>query len=163
MDERVKAAIEALLRAFPPAALEPSEALREWGRTYTDHEAFERGVSGRTWVDLPAAFLERQHDALPFLGPRSFATYLPAYVTAVLRRGPELDALPGFLAGTLTRDLDDGDRFDARVSALSGEQRRAIARALEALEASATTAHDRARWSAALDGYWRSVASETAR
>ncbi|HWU87411.1 MAG TPA: hypothetical protein VN253_09050, partial [Kofleriaceae bacterium] len=126
-------ALGELLRTFSPHPLDPTRAFADWGTTYTDAVKFEDGVRGRSWTELPASFLEYHHDALPFLHPRSIGDYLPAYLAVLLRGDPALDALPGFLLGILTRD--DPGRFDARFAYLSLEQRRAVARALVALEA----------------------------
>src|ERR1700733_10465472 len=122
----------ALQKAFPAKPFDPMDAFSEWGISYTSGDAFKEGVRGRTWVELPAAFLEWHHDALMFLGPSSVCDYLPAYIAVVLRGDPALSALPTFLFGVLTRS--DSARFDARFSGLAHEQKVAIKCALEALE-----------------------------
>lgn len=142
-----------VVRAFPPHPLDPANAFAEWGTTYLDAVKFEDGVRARTWTELPASFLEYHHDALPFLGPRSIGEYLPAYLAVLLRGDPALDALPGFLLGILTRD--DPDRFDVRFAHLSPEQRRAIARALVALEAAWEGSRRQSDVREPLDRYWR--------
>jgi hypothetical protein len=129
----IEAAIKNLTHAFPPHPLDPTAAFSEWGGTYTDAERFRQGVRGRVWSDLDAAFLERSHDALVFLGPSSIADYLPAYLASLLRRDRALSALPSFLFGVLTRGTDT-ERFDARFARLTSAQRTAIASALAAFE-----------------------------
>jgi hypothetical protein len=148
------AELETLERAFPPQPVDPGAAFAEWGGTHVDAEAFREGVRGKRWTELEPAFLERHHDALVFLGPASIATYLPAYLAALVRRDPALSALPGFLLGVLTRGRD-GERFDARFSELTSEQRRAVARVLAAHEAELAGSSRQEDVRVALDSYWR--------
>lgn len=145
---------QSLERAFPPHSIDPEGAFAEWGGTYVDAEAFRRGVRGKKWPDLDATFLERHHDALVFLGPHSIADYIPAYLAAVVRRAPELDAAPGFLLDILTRRGED-ERFDARFARLTREQQRAVAHALEAYEREVAGSSRQADVTSALDSFWR--------
>jgi hypothetical protein len=86
--------IEILNREFPRYPIDPTDTFAEWGGTYVDASAFRIGVSGRTWTELDAAFLERYHDALVFLGPSSIPEYLPAYLAKFVQRNRALSALP---------------------------------------------------------------------
>jgi hypothetical protein len=101
-------------------------------------------------------FLERNHDALVFLGPSSIADYLPAYLASLLRRDRELSALPSFLFGILVRGKDTA-RFDERVSQLTREQREAIATALATFESEVAGTSRQQDVSEVLDSYWRSL------
>jgi hypothetical protein len=105
---------------------------------------------------LSPVFLERNHDALVFFGPSSITTYLPAYLTSLLRRDRELSAMPSFLFAVLRRG-DDPERFDARFAQLTGAQRRAIASALLAYENEVEGTSRQQDVKEVLDGYWRSV------
>lgn len=146
------AALNELVEAFPPHALDPAHAFDEWGATYVDYESFEREVRGKRWNEVPATFWEFHHDALFFLGPSVMPDYLPGYLAAVVRREAALSALPGFLLEALTRR--EGERFDERFSRLTSPQRRAVRSALLVLETE-LTGDPRAAVSAALDSYWR--------
>jgi hypothetical protein len=148
--------IDKLTAAFPPAPLDPTSAFAEWGTTFLDAAKFRAAVAGKRWTELPAELLEYMHDALVFLGPSSIADYLPAYLASLLRRDPELSAMPGFLLGTLTRSAADADRFDARFARLTIAQRRAVASALVVYEAAVMGTPRREAVTAALDSYWRS-------
>lgn len=152
----IESEIEKLAEAFPPHSIDTATAFEEWGGTYTDAEQFRRGVRGRAWTELDAAFLERHHDALVFLGPSSIADYLPAYLASLLRRDPELSALPSFLLGVLTRGQDPA-RFDERFARLTPLQRQAIASALVAHEAELEGMSRQRDVTEVLDGYWRSL------
>lgn len=149
--------LEQLKVAFPVHPLDAKDAFREWGGTHLDAEAFRRGVTGLTWDALPAAFLERHHDALVFLGPSSITEYLPAYLAAFARRDPSLSAMPSFLLGVLTRS-GDGSRFDERFAQLTNAQRRAVARVLVSCEQELEGSSRQREVSDALDSYWRSQA-----
>ena len=146
--------LENLERVFPPRPIDPADAFAEWGGTYVDADAFRDGVRGMRWTDLDGAFLERHHDALVFFGPASISKYLPAYLRALVRRDPALDALPTFLLSVLTPDGDEG-RFEARFERLTAARRRAIARVLAAHEIELAGSSRQAEVRAALDGYWR--------
>jgi len=152
----IEAEIKNLTQAFPPHPLDPAAAFSEWGGTYTDAERFRQGVRGRAWTALDAAFLEHSHDALVFLGPSSIADYLPAYLASLLRRDPELSALPSFLLGVLTRGTDT-ERFDARFAQLAAGQRVAVATALAAFEVDVEGTSRQQDATEALDSYWRSL------
>ena len=143
-----------LARVFPPHAIDPTHAFSERGGTHVDANVFRDGVRGKQWTELDGEFLERHHDALVFFGPTSMPEYLPAYVSALVRRDPALSALPGFLLGTLTRDADDR-HFDTLFGRLTTEQRRAIARALAAYEADVAGTPRQTDVTTALDSYWR--------
>src|SRR5262245_1631268 len=95
---RIETIIDDLTRAFPTSSSDiiPSD----------DDE----------WPEMSSTleFLERNHDALMFLGPALLGDFLPAFLAAVLRRAPELDALPSFLLRSLTPACD-ADRVRARV------------------------------------------------
>ena len=145
-----------LTRAFPPHPIDPVAAFGEWGGTYTDAERFREGVRGRLWTELTTAFLERNHDALVFLGPASIADYLPAYMTSLLRRDPALSALPSFLFGVLTRGQDP-ERFDTRFAHLTVTQREAIASALASYERDVDGTSRQQDVTEALNSYWRSL------
>jgi len=160
------AVIADLQRAFPPGLLAPAGAFDAWGTTYLSVDDFERRSRGETWRSLSAAFLEFHHDALFMLDSAAFAAYLPAYLRAVLLERDQLDALPGFLIGALSRRIDDEAlrvRFDRRVSALDRAQRAAVAQALEFLASHTDDSQPalRRRWHAALDSYWSTPARET--
>ena len=71
-----------------------------------DAQRFQAGVAGRCWTELEAAFLEQHHDALVFFSPASMPDYLPAYVAAYVDHAPDLDMIPEFLRGVLTRSSD---------------------------------------------------------
>ncbi|HET9627517.1 MAG TPA: DUF6714 family protein [Kofleriaceae bacterium] len=152
----MEAEIKNLAQAFPPHPLEPTTAFREWGGTYTDAERFRQGVRGRSWPELDAAFLERHHDALVFLGPSSIADYLPAYLATLLRRDRELSALPSFLWGVLTRGAS-AERFDERFAQLTTAQRAAIATALAEHEHELEGTSRQEDVTEVLDSYWRSL------
>lgn len=149
--------LEELKVAFPVHPLDANDAFREWGGTHLDADAFRRGVAGRTWDVLPAAFLEHHHDALVFLGPSAIAEYLPAYLAAFARRDPALSAMPSFLLGVLTRS-GDGTRFDERFAQLTKPQQRAVARVLLACESELAGSSQQRDVTQALDSYWRSQA-----
>ena len=93
----VETEIQNLVKAFPPQPIDPRRAFVEWGGTYPDAQRFRDDVSGKPWTELSPAFLEQAHDALVFLGPSTIADYLPAFLSAILRRDRELNALPSFL------------------------------------------------------------------
>jgi len=159
MDLSTAAQIENLKTAFPPHPLDPTLAFDEWGPTYLDAARFRTGTAGRSWPDLPAAFLEWAHDALVFFGPSSIGEYLPAYLASLLRRDGELSAMPGFLLyGVLTRR--DAERFDARFAQLTGVQRKAVAAALLAYERDVAGTPRQTDVTEALDSYWRSLIAE---
>jgi hypothetical protein len=147
-----EAALAELHAVFPPRPLDTSTIFAEWGSSYTDAASFRAGAQGKAWDDLPAIFLERHHDALPFLGPAAVAELIPAYLSAALRGGPELDMLPGFTLSVLTPDVEP-ERFARRFEVLLGVQRQAIARALVAWEAARAGAQPEI--TRALDSYWR--------
>jgi hypothetical protein len=151
--------IKGLTQAFPPHPLDPNAAFSEWGGTYTDADRFRQGVRGRVWSELDAAFLERSHDAVVFLGPSSIADYLPAYLASLLRRDRELSALPSFLFGVLTRGTDT-QRFDARFAQLTAAQRVVVANALAAFEVEVEGTSRQQDVTDALDSYWRSLRSQ---
>ncbi|HEU0034477.1 MAG TPA: DUF6714 family protein [Kofleriaceae bacterium] len=155
----IESEIQKLVQAFPPHPLDASAAFAEWGRTHTSGPEFQRAVDGREWFELEPALLERNHDALVFFGPSSIADYLPAYLASVLRRDPELSAMPMFLFSVLTRGADPA-RFDARFARLTDAQRRAIASALAAFEAEVAGTSRQQDVTAALDSYWRSQLTE---
>jgi hypothetical protein len=149
-------ALDEILAAFPPHSLDPAHAFDDWGTTYLDAERFERDVTGKQWSALPSSFWEFHHDALFFLGPSVMPQYLPGFLSAVLRRDPRLDALPGFLLEALTRR--EGERFDQRFACLTNAQRLAVRDALLALDADVAGQSRKADIAAALDSYWRAVA-----
>lgn len=151
----MKTVIDQLRTAFPPQPLDPESAFAEWGGTYQDASSFKSEARGKRWDELSSGFLERHHDALRALGPQALIAVIPAFLAAALRRDEELDMLPTFLLGTLTRSTADGDRFDARFGALATAQRQAIARALEAWESSLEGSQDERAVTEALDSYWR--------
>jgi hypothetical protein len=159
MTEAIQRAIDELRVAFPPRPLETASAFAEWGTTYLDSEKYRREAEGKRWDELSPRFLEFHHDALVFLGPAALVEVIPAYLAAALRRDPELDMLPTFLRSLLTRGADDA-RFDARFGRLTPAQRQAIARALEAWEASREGSHVQRSITEALDSYWRTTRSE---
>jgi len=108
----LKTALSELAAAFPATDLES-----------------ERAFGGRTWRELDPEFLEYHHDAMLFLTPEAFGSYLPAYLTAVANGGPAIRNLPTFLRGALTRTRDP-QRFDARIrtpveGATAGDRQRA--------------------------------------
>jgi uncharacterized protein (DUF58 family) len=152
----IESEIKNLTKAFPPHPIDPVAAFSEWGGTYTDAEEFRQGVRGRAWTELEAVFLERNHDALVFLGPASIADYLPAYLASLLRRDRELSALPSFLFSVLTRGKDT-ERFDARFARLTAAQRQAIASALAAFEVEMEGTSRQQDVTEVLDSYWRSL------
>jgi hypothetical protein len=119
---RIETIIDDLTRAFPPYSLDAAPS--------GDPE----------WPEMSSTleFLERNHDALMFLGPAVLGDYLPAFLAAVLRRAPELDVLPTFLIRSLTHGVDI-DRVRARVERFTFAQRRAVENAIAALE----TIHER--------------------
>jgi len=146
-----------LASAFPPHALDPTNAFTEWGLTHVDANAFEDGVRGKRWTELAGAVLEHHHDALVFFGPSSMPDYLPAYLSALVQRDPALSAMPSFLLGVLTRK-PNASRFDALYGNLTLEQRRAIARVLISYEAEVAGSPRQADVTEALDSYWRDQA-----
>lgn len=157
-------AMDDLTKVFPPHPLDPERAFDAWGGTYGNVDDFKAGVRGRPWTALEPGFLEFHHDSLFFLGPESFADYLPAFLAAVVRRDEALSALPMFLLGALTRseeDPEEAKRFDARIAPLTHEQRRAVARALEVLEASHEFPHNQRDVARPLDSYWRALADRS--
>jgi len=148
--------LEQLMVVFPVRPLAATDAFRAWGGPYLAAAAFRRGVSGKTWDALSAAFLEHHHDALVFLGPSTISEYLPAYLAAFARRDPALSAMPSFLLGVLTRS-GDGTRFDARFAHLSEAQRQAVGRVLVACEQELAGSSQQRDVSEALDSYWRNM------
>jgi hypothetical protein len=156
MSTSLQQAIDELRKAFPPRRLDPERAFGDGGTTYLSGDEFKAGVRGKSWDALDAEFLEFHHDATVFLPPESFGEYLPAYLMILLERRPEARNLPAFLRGLLTRSSDPA-WFDARVERLTEEQKRAVARALEALEAAAESEYDKQDWAGVLDGYWRDL------
>lgn len=151
---------------FPPHPLDPSDAFRDWGGTYLDAHEFKHGVRGRPWTAIDGAFLEFHHDALYALGPAFLAEYLPACLAALLRNDDALDALPGFVAGALTRRAPDQDpegRFQSRIGALTEPQRQVVAEVLRHLELASVDSARRQRFSEALDSYWRAYLDAEAR
>lgn len=146
--------LEDLTRVFPAYLIDPRTTFEEWGGTHVDAQVFRDGVGGKRWTELGGAFLERHHDALVFFGPTSMPDYLPAYLSAFVRREPALSAMPSFLLGILTRGQLD-TRFDELYSRLTAEQRRAVARVLAAYEADVAGSSRQADVTAALDSYWR--------
>jgi hypothetical protein len=155
----VQDVIDELVDVFPPEPLDPADAFGEYGGTYLDADAFKAGVRGRSWNALPSELLELHHDAVHFLGPASFADYLPAFVAAIVRRDQALDQLPRYLLTALTRSDEHAgvEDFDARVARLTPAQQRAVARALEALEASHELPRNKRTVAVALDSYWRKL------
>lgn len=155
----VQEAIDELVNVFPPRPLDPEQAFAEYGGTYLDAEDFKAGVRGRSWNTLPSKFLEFHHDAVHFLGPASFADYLPAFLVAVVRRDDELDQLPRYLLTALTRSDEYAgvENFDARIEHLTPVQQRAVACALKALEASHELNRNKQTVAVTLDSYWRKL------
>lgn len=158
MNDEIQTAIAELRAAFPPHPLDVQSAFEEWGRTYNDGARFKTEAHGKRWDELPPQFLEFHHDALLFLEPAVLAQVVPAYLATALRRDPELDMLPRFLIGVLTRSEDNDnerDRFDARFGGLPAAQQEAIAHALQAWEQSFENPDRRRPISEALARYWR--------
>ena len=156
MSDKIQAAIEELRSAFPPRPLDVGVAFDEWGVTYLDSASFRAGAEGKRWDELPPAFLEFHHDAPLFLGWPVIADVVPAYLAVALQRAPELDMLPAFLVGALTRGIDNNAaRFDAQFAQLSLAQRRAIASALEAWAQSLQESDRRRQIRLALKSYWQ--------
>lgn len=149
-------ALDDLTKAFPPHPLDPEHAFGEGGTTYLSGDEFKAGVRGKSWDTLDAEFLEFHHDATVFLPPESFVDYLPAFLAVLLEKRPEVRNLPTFLRGLLTRSRDAA-WFDARIDRLTAEQKRAVARALEALEAAAEFEHNERDLAEVLDSYWRDL------
>lgn len=154
MEHRRRLAIDDLTHAFPPRPLNADQAFGASGTTYLNADAFRDGSRGQTWDRLASEFLEFHHDATVFLTPEAFVEYLPAFLAAVLKGGPELNGLPPFLRSALTRSRDPS-WFDARMDRLTAVQRSAVARALVALEESQTSRYDRQDYTEVLDEYWR--------
>ena len=158
MSDTIEVAIQELQSAFPPHPLDVRTAFDQWGVTYTDGASFQQGAQGKRWDELSPTFLEFHHDALLFLGWPVIVHVIPAYLAAALRRDPELDMLPSFLLGALTRGIDNNTtRFDAQFAQLSLAQRNAIALALEAWEQSFENSDRRRPIKAALKSYWRAT------
>lgn len=155
MSDTIQAVLEELRSAFPPHPLDVRTAFDQWGVTYTEAASFQAGAQGQRWDELLPAFLEFHHDAPLFLGWPVIAEVIPAYLAAALRRDPDLDMLPSFLLGALTRGIDNNTaRFDAQFAQLSLVQREAIARALETWEQSFSN-HDRGQpIRVAINSYW---------
>lgn len=105
---------------------------------------------------LDTKFLEFHHDAIVYLSPEAFIEYLPAFLTAVLKKSPELKGLPTFLRGVLTRG-DDAAWFNDRIERLTPEQKLAVARALEALEFAEELEHNKRDIAEVLNSYWRNL------
>lgn len=157
MTNTALASLNELKSAFPAVDLSPEHAFGEGGTTYLDGENFIEGVRGHTWQSLAPAFLEHHHDGLLFFTPGAFGDYIPAFVAAVAKGGPEIRNLPAFLRGALTRSRDP-QWFDARVSRLSGEQQSAIANVLIALEDQTESTLNKQDLTEVIDSYWRDVA-----
>src|SRR5262245_37998917 len=103
---------------------------------------------------LPAfAFLERNPDALRFVGPAMLED--ADLLVGILRHAPVLDSLPTFVVHALRRRSDV--RFVTRISRFTPAQRREIANALIALEASYEGSSRQHAVTVALDSYWRSL------
>lgn len=144
MGTSLQVAIDEIRKAFPSHPLDPDRAFGGNGTTYLNAETFEEGVRGKSWDMLDAEFLDFHHDALVFLSPEAFVEYLPAFLTAFLEKGHELNGLPTFLRGVLTRGSDTA-RFDARIGRLTPEQKIVVARALAALEEAEEFEHNKSR------------------
>lgn len=145
--------------AFPATVLASDRAFGEGGTTYLDGTKFIEGARGHTWRDLDTAFLEHHHDGMLFLTPEALVGYLPAFVAAVAKGGPEIRNLPAFLRGALTRTRDP-QWFDARISRMSSEQQRAIANVLATLEDRTESELDKKDLTEVVDSYWRALAKE---
>jgi hypothetical protein len=152
MTDSIETAIQDLRTEFPPHPLDTSDMFAEWGGSYLDASSFRAGAQGKRWDELSPHFLELHHDAMLFLGPAAVVEVIPAYLIAAMRGGPDLDMLPNFAIGVLTR-ADERERFDARFGTLPSTRKRAIARALEAWEMSLQGSHNQPPVSA--DSYWR--------
>jgi hypothetical protein len=142
--------IDKVLTAFTPRPVDASHSLLT---VRSPNFAIGRG----SWFELSVAFefLERNPDALAFVGPALLDD--PSFVTAVLRRANELDALPAYVVESLTRVPGD-DEFQTRIEdVLPYAHRREIALALASLEASFAEGPQREAVTEALDGYWRSL------
>ena len=153
-------ALRALDEAFPARPLD-SKIFRGPKGPVEGDEAFRSSIAGRSWRDLPVEFLRVHDEILEKLTPRGVTELLPAFLRArlveLLDRGPFTAAGPDPVLPALSRDATDRQRsatFDQRFADLSGEQRRAIAITLSALERSVEN-DDRSKVRQTLDSYWR--------
>lgn len=158
MQDAIQAAIDELKTAFPPHPLDTERNPAEWSVFNVDGNTFAKGVHGKSWDELMPRFLEFHHDALAFLGLEALVEVLPAYLTTAILRNRELDMLPTFLLGLLTRH-DDGKRFDALYGRLTPAQRQAVKNAIAAW-ANSPEVYPRQRVEIeALANNWRSMRS----
>ena len=149
-----------LSAAFPARKLDPAGAMGDAAVTYLDFPSFEAGSRGRSWGSLGWEFLKLHHDAIGFLTPTGLAAYLPAFLAAAIKHHEEVDVLPVFVAGGLTRRPDEPEelaRFDELLALLDDRQQKAIAAALEGLEALSENPFANAPEKQALDSYWRKL------
>jgi hypothetical protein len=149
-----------LSAAFPSHKLDPAAAMGDAAVTYLDFPSFETGSRGRTWGNLGWEYLKLHHDAIGFLTPAGLAEYLPAYLSAAIKHHEEVDVLPVFIAGGLTRRPDEPEelaRFDDLLARLDDRQQTAVAIALAGLEALSENPFPNAPETQALDSYWREL------
>ncbi len=87
MQNAAASVIEALERAFPQRV-----ALEEITRHDCDEcAAIRRGLTGRTWGEVPNAFAEAFYDSLPLLSADAYNAYLAVWLRASVEN-PDGDA-----------------------------------------------------------------------
>jgi hypothetical protein len=127
--------LEQLRAAFPLEPIHAEGAFDEWGTTYPDAEAYARQLDGKTWEELDRTYILTRADALGFLGTKQLVAVLPVYLRSLIE-----DGVWSRSAETLMLLLKKPDatkktgvklsRFEALGSALTVEQRGAIAAVL---------------------------------
>jgi hypothetical protein len=129
---------EQLHAGFPDEPIDASGAFADWGRTYPDATTYKEQLDGKRWSELDRAYIVQRSDALGFLGTSHLVAVLPIYLASMVEDGTSSPAT-GMLTLILTKPRSGEDtglghvRFDALVEALTGEQKRAVAQALDAL------------------------------
>jgi hypothetical protein len=88
------------------------------------------------WRDVPDDVIEREYAALSFLSAEGYRCFIPAYLRYTLRHPRSSAAAVDSTIWSLIPEMYEGDLVDftrSKFDRLTGEERRAIEGALEAL------------------------------
>ncbi|MBI4346572.1 MAG: hypothetical protein HY553_06935 [Elusimicrobia bacterium] len=112
--------------------LNEAEVIDAYG-TQAERKAARLKDSDRRWQEVPPAEVERHADVLPFLDPKGWRYYLPAFMAWTLLHYPTTESLA---VDSTIYTLDPGDapelkaRALERYKTLSGNQAAAVCRFL---------------------------------
>lgn len=132
--DRLRQEVESAFRTVPYPGGE--RIVYDNSGTHPDCNAVKAIFVATHWHDISPQAVIRYPEALSAFTPESFRFFLPAFLLACIEHYDEADVLPGnLISGFQTRrDPHDQGRLQARLDALSPDQRRAVARVIEFLQ-----------------------------